>query len=206
MKRLKIFPVLSILLFTAGCSGSSERTTDTFVDSAESSTSPQVAVLVTNGFHGEEAYIPIGHLVNKGVEITVIGPETGRVESWDKKYNIVIEKSLSDVRVDDFDALIIPGGSAPARLRDEPEAMQFTIDFFNSGKTVASICHGPQLLAATGVLQGVRATGVADIREEMEAAGATYVDEAVTIYKNLITSREPEDIPLFIEAIENALM
>jgi len=70
----------------------------------------------------------------------------------------------------------------------------------------ASICHGPQLLAATGVLQGVTATGVADIQEEMESAGAIYADEAVVIYNNLITSREPEDIPSFVEAIEKALI
>ena len=167
---------------------------------------PKAAILLTQGFHGEETYIPMGYLVNKGVDITVIGPEKGRVLSWDKIYSIDIEKTIKEVSLDDFDVLIIPGGSAPAKMREIPEAVNFTIDFYNSGKTVASICHGPQLLTVTGILDGANATGVSDIQDELEAAGAIYINEAVVVHKNLITSRDPDDIPSFIIAIEEALL
>jgi protease I len=165
-----------------------------------------VAVLLTEGFHGEETYIPIGYLINKGINVTVIGPKKGTVQSWDKVYSIEIEKALGDISIDDFDMLIIPGGSSPAKMREIPEVVDFTINFYNTGKTVASICHGPQLLAATGILNGVNATGVSDIQEELEAAGAFYINEAVVVDNNLITSRDPDDIPSFIVAVADAVI
>lgn len=200
----KIILPIGIMIIAAGCTINSGEETGAI--SETKSNTVRAAVMVTHGFHGEETYIPMGYLSNKGVEITVIGPKTGRVESWDKIYNIEIEKAISDVSPDDFDVLIIPGGSSPARMKDVPEAVDFTIDFYNSGRTVASICHGPQLLAATGILNGVNATGVSDIQEELEAAGAIYIDEAVVTHSNLITSRDPDDIPSFIVAIEEALL
>lgn len=190
----KLLFLLGIITIITGCSVNTEKKTT------------NAAILLTHGFHGEETYIPMGYLINKGVDITVIGPETGRVQSWDKIYSIEIEKAIGEVSLDDFDVLIIPGGSSPARMKDVPEAVNFTIDFYNSGKTVASICHGPQLLAATGILNGVNATGVSDIQEELEAAGAIYINEAVVTHNNLITSRDPDDIPLFIVAIEEAII
>lgn len=192
------FSALVLVTIIASCHENS-------VSPTEPGNDMHVAVLVTHGFHGEETYMPIGYLVNKGFKVTVIGPEVGRVESWDKKYNILIEKTINDVTIEDFDALIIPGGSAPARMREVPQAVDYTIHFYNSGKIVASICHGPQLLTATGILDGVNATGVGDIKEEMEKAGAIYIDEAVVTHNNLITSRDPDDIPLFVIAIEEAL-
>ncbi len=197
--------MLSITLFTAGCSGNSEKASDASVSRPASASGPRVAVLVTEGFHDAETYMPIGYLVNKGVEITVIGPETGRVKSYNSNFDIVIDKAVGDVSVDDFDALIIPGGKAPAALKEKPEAVEFARDFFNTGKTVAAICHGPQVLAAAGVLDGITTTGVGSIQEELEAAGATYMDEALVTDKNLITSRVPADLPLFAAAIEKAV-
>ncbi|HHU41940.1 MAG TPA: protease, partial [Fermentimonas caenicola] len=134
------------------------------------------------------------------------GPKKGTVQSWDKVYSIEIEKALGDISIDDFDMLIIPGGSSPAKMREIPEVVDFTINFYNTGKTVASICHGPQLLAATGILNGVNATGVSDIQEELEAAGAFYINEAVVVDNNLITSRDPDDIPSFIVAVADAVI
>ncbi|MBP7103933.1 MAG: DJ-1/PfpI family protein, partial [Fermentimonas sp.] len=93
-----------------------------------------------------------------------------------------------------------------AKMREIPEVVDFTINFYNTGKTVASICHGPQLLAATGILNGVNATGVSDIQEELEAAGAFYINEAVVVDNNLITSRDPDDIPSFIVAVADAVI
>lgn len=194
MKIINLLYLLGIILISTASSVKTENN------------APKAAVILTHGFHGEETFIPMGYLVNKGVDITVIGPEKGRVLSWDKIYSIEIEKAIEEVSLEDFDVLIIPGGSAPAKMRDIPEVVNFTIDFYNSGKTVASICHGPQLLTVTGILNGANATGVSDIQYELEAAGAIYINEAVVTHKNLITSRDPVDIPYFIVAIEKAIL
>lgn len=200
---LKMLPMLSIVLFAAGCSGKTEKTPD--VTARKTVSQPHVAVLVTEGFHDGETYMPIGYLVNKGFDVTVIGPETGRVKAYNSDFEIVIDKAVSDVSVDEFDALILPGGKAPATLKGNPTVVEFAKNFFNTGKTVAAVCHGPQVLAAAGVLDGVTSTGVNSIQEELEAAGATYVDEALVTDGNLITSRVPDDLPFFAAAIEKAV-
>jgi len=167
---------------------------------------PHVAVLLTEGFQDAEAYMPIGYLENKDVDITVIGPKTGRVKAYNSDFEIVVQKEVGEVNVDDFDALILPGGKAPATLREDSTVVEFTKNFFNTGKTVAAICHGPQVLATAGVLHDVTTTGVNSIQGELEEAGATYVDEALVVDGNLITSRVPGDLAVFSKAIEEALV
>ncbi|RNC67164.1 type 1 glutamine amidotransferase [Proteiniphilum sp. X52] len=166
---------------------------------------PQVAVLLTEGFQDAEAFMPIGYLENKDMDVTVIGPETGRVKAYNSDFEIVVQKTVGEVTIDEFDALVLPGGKAPAALREEPEVVEFAKNFFLSGKPVAAICHGPQVLATAGVLQDVTATAVGSIRGELEEAGAKYVDEALVIDGNLITSRVPGDLPVFSKAIEEAV-
>ncbi len=166
---------------------------------------PHLAILTTEGFQDAEAIMPIGYLVNKHVDITVIGPEKMRVKAYNNDIEIVIEKEISEVTVDDFDGLFIPGGKAPAALKKNSKAVEFAKEFFNSGKTVAAICHGPQVLAKAGVLDGVTLTGVGKIQGELEKAGANYKDEELVVTKNLITSRVPDDLPVFVKALEKAL-
>jgi protease I len=139
------------------------------------------------------------------MDITVIGPETGRVKAYNSDFEIVVQKAVGEVNVDEFDALILPGGKAPAALRENPAVVEFAKNFFNSGKPVAAICHGPQVLARAGVLQDVTATAVGSIQGELEEAGANYVDEALVVDGNLITSRVPGDLPVFSKAIEDAI-
>lgn len=203
---LDAFFMLSIVFFGAGCTGSSgERQGEVAVPGTQSESRPQVAVLLTEGFHDGEAYMPIGYLENKGMDITVIGPETGRVKAYNSDFEIVVQKRVGEVNVDEFDALILPGGKAPATLREDPAVVEFAKNFYNSGKPVAAICHGPQVLAKAGVLQDVTTTAVGGIQEELEDAGANYVDEALVIDGNLITSRVPGDLPVFSKAIERAI-
>ncbi|WP_221407945.1 type 1 glutamine amidotransferase domain-containing protein [Proteiniphilum sp. X52] len=210
MKRiiLNAFCMLSIVLFAAGCGGggsSGERRPEVIVPDAQAMNRPQVAVLLTEGFQDAEAFMPIGYLENKDMDVTVIGPETGRVKAYNSDFEIVVQKTVGEVTIDEFDALVLPGGKAPAALREEPEVVEFAKNFFLSGKPVAAICHGPQVLATAGVLQDVTATAVGSIRGELEEAGAKYVDEALVIDGNLITSRVPGDLPVFSKAIEEAV-
>lgn len=200
--------MLSIVLFAAGCTGSGsggERRSEVIVPDAQEVSRPQVAVLLTEGFQDAEAYMPIGYLENKDMDITVIGPATGRVKAYNSDFEIVVQKTVGEVSIDEFDALVLPGGKAPAVLREDPTVVEFAKNFYNSGKPVAAICHGPQVLARAGVLQDVTTTAVGAIQKELEEAGANYVDEALVVDGNLITSRVPGDLPVFSKAIEEAI-
>lgn len=197
-----------IISFAAGCTGggsNGERQSEAVAQGLRTESRPQVAVLLTEGFQDAEAYMPIGYLENKDMDITVIGPETGRVKAYNSDFEIVVQKKVGEVNIDDFDVLVLPGGKAPAALRQDPTVVEFARNFYNSGKPVAAICHGPQVLATAGVLKGVTTTGVGSIREELEEVGANYVDEALSIDGNLITSRVPGDLPVFSKAIEDAI-
>lgn len=167
---------------------------------------PHLAVLTTDGFQDLEAIVPIGYLVNKGVDITVIGPKKGKVKAYNNDYEMIVECEVGEVNIEDFDALFIPGGKAPAALKEDESSVNFVRDFFMTGKPVAAICHGPQVLAAAGVLLDVTATGVSKIKDEMKNAGANYKDKELVIDGNLITSRVPDDLPVFVKAIKKALI
>ncbi len=196
---MKLIPVLGLLFLFAACQPEVHHEADV-VDPVH------VAVLTGEGFHDGEAFMPIGYLVNRGAIVTVIGPETGLVTAYNSDFTIQIEKTVDEVAVDDFDALILPGGQAPSALREHESVVNFARDFFDSGKTVAAICHGPQVLITAGVMDGLNATGFGGIREEMEEAGVNFQDESVVIHDNLITSRTPPDLYDFSLAIEQAIM
>lgn len=113
---------------------------------------------------------------------------------------MLIDKSVSEVEVDDFDALLIPGGYSPDKLRVDEDAVRFTADFVTSGKPVFAICHAGQLLVTARVLQGRRFTGYKSIVQDIKNAGAEFLDQEVVVDGNLISSRNPDDIPAFIAA------
>lgn len=110
-------------------------------------------------------------------------------------------QALDAVRPENYDLLPLPGDEAPASLRKKPEAIAIARRFLQAEKPVAAICHGPQVLIATGLLAGRSATCYRDIRQELEAAGANYQDREVVVDGNLITSRQRSDIPALTEAI-----
>ncbi len=165
-----------------------------------------VAFLVCEGFHDGETYMPMAYLVNRGAKVTVIGIEPGEVTAYNSDITAVVQKSVTDVSVDDFDAIVIPGGESPANLRENEDVVDFTREFFESGKPTAAICHGPQVLITAGVLEGRQATGFGEISDELEDAGVNYQDVEVLEDDNLITSRNPDDIAIFSETIAEALM
>lgn len=197
----KIFTLAGMVLLLTGCPGTVEE----IAEVTEPLRRPNVAVLVGEGFHDGEAYMPIGYLINQGMDVTVIGPQTGTVKAYNSEFTIGIERAVNDVSVGDFDALILPGGEAPAGLREVSEVVEFAKEFFESGKPVAAICHGPQVLVTAGVLEGRTSTGVGGIQDEIEGAGATYLDEELVIDGNLITSRTPPDLDVFSKAIAESV-
>ncbi len=198
-KTLAQIFIFALLVSFAACQ------THSPVEDKVDSVQGNVAVLVAEGFHDGEAYMPMGYLVNHGYEITVIGPERGKVKAYNSEFTINIEKSVSEVSPDDFDALILPGGRGPAVLRENEKVIEFVKSFWNTGKVTAAICHGPQVLVTADLLKDLVLTGTGAIKDEIEQAGATYVDSTVVVTGNLITSRNPQDLNNFSTSIVEAL-
>lgn len=165
----------------------------------------RVAIMITEGFHDAETLEPINYLNERGIETVVIGPAVEEVTAYNSDQTVQIEKAVTEVSVDEFDGLIIPGGRSPAALREVEEAVEFARKFVQSGKPVAAICHGPQVLVTAGVVEGRTLTCVGGVASEIEGAGGEYVDQAVAIDGNIITSRTPPDLPQFNQAIYSAL-
>jgi protease I len=174
--------------------------------------SKRVLILATNGFEQSELIEPKKALEAAGIETVVASPETGSIKGWHQKdwgESVPVDASLDDVTVDDFDALMLPGGQMnPDILRMDERVIGLVEDFDDAGKPIAAICHAPWLLAEADILDGRTVTGWPSIRTDLENAGADVVDQEVAIDDNLITSRKPEDIPAFsralIEALESA--
>ncbi len=165
----------------------------------------RVAVLAGEGLHDAETIVPIGFLVNRGAEVTVVGVEPGYAKAYNSDTYVRIEKSVDDVSPDDFDAIVIPGGRSPAFLREHENVVAFTRAAVEQGKVAAAICHGPQLLITAGVLEGKKATAVSGIADELREAGAEYEDVSMLRDGNIITSRIPQDLPDFLRSIEKAI-
>ena len=164
-----------------------------------------VAFLVGEGLQDAETLMPLGFLVNRGATVTVLGVAPGYAKAYNSDVQVRIEKSVDDVSVDDFDAIVIPGGSSPSYLRKHDNVVAFARQAVEDGKVAAAICHGPQLLITAGVLEGKRATAFRSVADELREAGAEYDDVPVIRDGNIITSRIPEDIPVFCAALEEAL-
>ena len=166
----------------------------------------RVAFLVGEGFHDGETFIPMAYLHNRGADVRVIGVETGVVTAYNSEITVVVQHSIGDVSPDDFDALVIPGGQSPDWLRQHEEVVAFAGTFFRAEGITAAICHGPQVLVAAGVLEGRESTCFPNMKDELVEAGAEYEDVPMKRDGNLITSRNPDDIPVFSSAIEKALL
>lgn len=166
--------------------------------------SRRVAVVLAKNFEDIEATSPIEALEAAGAVVTIIGVERGPIEGK-KGATLQSTETFGSVSPDDFDMLLIPGGGSPENLRIDAAAVSFTREFANSGKPVAAICHGAQLLISAKVLDGRRLTAVNKIRDDVTNAGGNYIDEALVVDGSLITSRVPDDIPVFNEAIVKAL-
>ena len=159
----------------------------------------KIAVIITNMFEDSEYSKPVNAFKKAGHKIIRVGLKEGEVVKGKKKGTPVkIDKAVTDVSVEDFDALLIPGGYSPDKLRANEDAVKFTKEFAESGKPIFSICHGPQLLITADVLKGRRITGWKSIIQDIKNAGAEFIDKEVVVDKNLVSSRHPGDITAFI--------
>ncbi len=167
----------------------------------------RVAVVIAPNFEDVEVTSPVQAVESAGAEFVLIGIEPGKVVGK-KGHTFTVDTTFDDLPADaieGFDMLIIPGGGAPENLRIVDSAVDFTRKFVESGKPVASICHGPQLLISAGVLEGRRTTSVNKIRDDIRNAGGLYEDAELVIDGNLISSRTPRDLEVFDRAIVDAL-
>ena len=167
----------------------------------------KIAVLVEDNYQDLEVWYPILRLREAGHEVITVEPRNQKhyVGKWG--YPIDVDRSISDAKSQDFDAVVIPGGWAPDKLRLSKEILNFVSALYKQGKVVASICHGGWVLASAGICKGRTLTSYTAIRDDLVNAGATFVDQEVVRDGNLITSRKPDDLPAFckttLEAIED---
>jgi protease I len=161
----------------------------------------KVAMLTEEGFEQIELTSPKGALEAAGATVDVISPRSGRIKAWAKdKWGIEVDvdKELSTVSPDDYDALVLPGGVMnPDKLRQNKEAVAFASAFLDEGKPIAAICHGPQLLIETGMIGGRNLTSYPSLRTDLKNAGAHWIDQEVVVDNGLVTSRKPDDLPAF---------
>jgi len=160
-----------------------------------------VVILVEEQYQDMEVWVPYYRLKEAGIKVLFLGQETGKVYKSKHGYPAIAETDYSKIKVKDLDGVIIPGGFAPDFMRRYPEPAHLVAEVFKAGKIVASICHGAWILCSAGVLKGMTATCFYAIADDVKNAGARYVDREVVVDKNLITSRKPEDLPVFCSEI-----
>jgi len=161
-----------------------------------------VAILATHGFEESELIKPLAALEEAGADTTIVSLKGGSIKGWTGEgfgKAIPVDQTIDEADEKAFDALVLPGGVLnPDTLRMNEAAVKFVRSFFDAGKPVAAICHGPQLLIEADVVEGRRLTSYPSIRTDLVNAGADWVDEAVVVDQGLVTSRTPDDLPDFI--------
>ncbi len=163
----------------------------------------KIAILIANGFEQSEMTEPKSALEEAGASVQIVSPEEGKVKGWkhDKWADeFDIDVALKDANADDYHALLLPGGVMnPDKLRLDKNAIDFVAAFVNSGKAIAAICHGPWILINANAVDGVKMTSWPSIKIDLVNGGANWVDMPVVRDGKLVTSRKPDDIPVFNE-------
>lgn len=165
----------------------------------------KILMFVHNLYEEMELHYPRYRLMEAGFEVVVAGPEKEQTYEGKHGYPCKADESLSKINPSHFEGLIIPGGYAPDKLRMIPEVLQITKKLHSDGKLIAFICHAGWVPASAGILKGIKCTSYKAIKDDMIHAGANWVDEAVVVDKNCISSRSPADLPYFCPAILNFL-
>jgi len=165
----------------------------------------RVAIFAEDLYEDLELWYPLLRLKEAGAEVVVVGPGDAKEHHGKYGYPVAVDQAISDVNAARFDAVVVPGGYAPDRMRRHAGMVAFIREMARRGKIVAAICHGPWMLASAEVVAGKTVTCFSAIKDDLVHAGATYQDAEVVVDGNLITSRQPADLPAFLDAIITAL-
>ncbi len=174
-------------------------------DAHASATAKRVALLIEEEFEDVEVTGTRDALQSAGVTVTIVGPSAGAAYTGKRGAVVTADLAAGAARMKDFDAVVIPGGHAPDRMRMRHAMVDLVREAVEAGKPVAAICHGPQMLISVNALRGKTVTCWPSIAIDVKNAGGRYVDKPVVEDGNLITSRKPDDVPVFAEAIIRAL-
>lgn len=165
----------------------------------------RIVLLVEDRYQVLELWYPLIRLREAGAEVIVAGPERGSVYKSGQGYEITADVSAGSIRIEEYDAIIVPGGYAPDLMRRNPAMVALVRDAYDQGKVVAAICHAGWMLASAGIVRGKRVTSFYSMKDDMINAGAIWLDEPVVCDGRIITSRKPEDLPFFCREIISAL-
>ena len=164
-------------------------------------TGKKIAILTETGFEEVELTEPKKALEEAGARVDIVSAQKDKIKAWDHDHwsiELDVNVSLDDAKVEDYDALMIPGGVInPDKMRLHTNYIQFAEEFLESGKPVAAICHGPQLLIETGLISGKEMTSFPSIKTDLINAGVNWQDKEVVVDNGLVTSRSPKDLEAF---------
>lgn len=165
----------------------------------------RIAALVEELYEDLELWYPVLRLREAGAEVTVVGPKAGEVYKSKHGYPAKADLGMDEARAANFDALVIPGGYAPDRMRRHQPMLQLVRTMHEAGKPIAFICHAGWVPISAGIVRGRTVTSVSAIKDDLVNAGATWVDQEVVVDGNLITSRTPADLPAFCRELIRVL-
>jgi protease I len=165
----------------------------------------RIAILAENMYQEMELWVPYYRLREEGAEVKVVGAAGAKPYTSKHGYPVTVDVQADQVKAVEFDAVIVPGGYAPDMMRRHPAMVALVREATQQGKVVAAICHAGWMLVSAGVLKGRKATSFFSIKDDLVAAGADWQDAEVVVDGNLITSRNPNDIPAFCRAIVASL-
>ena len=161
----------------------------------------KVAIITENGFEESELTSPKKALEEAGAQVDIISPQQQKVKAWDHDHwsiELPVNVNIDNAKPEDYDALVIPGGVMnPDQMRMNTKCVEFAQRFLEEGKPIAAICHGPQLLIETGLINGRTMTSYWSLKTDMQNAGVDWVDKEVVVDNGLVTSRSPKDLPAF---------
>ena len=165
----------------------------------------KIAILATNGFEQSELEEPLSALRDAGADVHVVSPESGEIKGWDASdwgRAVKVDRELSGVTSDDYDALVLPGGQInPDLLRVDEDALTFVRSFWEDKKPIGAICHAPWLLIEAGIVEGRKLTSYKSIKTDVKNAGGHWEDSEVVTDQGLVTSRNPNDLPAFCDKL-----
>lgn len=165
----------------------------------------RILMFVDDIYEDLELLYPKLRLIEEGAEVVVAGPEANKIYKGKNGYPCKSDVSYNDVEEKDFNGLVIPGGFMPDKLRRIPKVLELTKQFNDNAKLVAHICHGGWITISAKIMKGYKCTSTPGIKDDIENAGAIWVDEPVVIDRNMVSSRRPDDLPDFCRAIIQVL-